>query len=320
MKLSLGLAIFSIALTSSGVNGQTVCLSQAVDCCGSNVDLIVDVGAGGCCTGSSCVLPGDCTSCVTDFANDCAETCRREIKKDFCFSSSNTVEVQDQGLISINSLKIGDYVRAGKNKFSRVYSFLHLDHEAEADFLQIQAEGLETPLEISAEHMVFVKDTPVRASQVKVGDMLGENKVSEINTVKRRGVYTPVTESGDIVVSGALASSYAAVHNYTPINQHTEAHAFFSLRRLVCAFNFEICKSETYTADGFPQWLSPMIHFTLSTKQNPFAQFFASVVGLPFIAAAYMLEQMVLCPFLVGAIMVGLYAFKKTKASKVKIQ
>ena len=219
-----------------------------------------------------------------------------------CFSHVNTVEVQGQGHVSMDSLKIGDFVRAGKNKFSRVYSFLHLDRDVEAEYLQIHAEGLKAPLEVSPEHMVFVKSTPVRASQVKVGDMLGENKVSEIKTVKRRGVYAPVTESGDIVVSGVLASSYAAVHSYTPINQHTEAHAFFAVRRLVCAFNFGICENETYTEDGFPVWLSPMVHFALSTKQNPFAQFFASVVGLPFIAAAYILEQMIYSPFFIGMV------------------
>jgi len=245
--------------------------------------------------------------------------------KSKCFSSANTVEVQGRGLISMDSLKIGDYVLAGKDQFSRVYSFLHLDRNVKADFLQIHAEGLETPLEVSPDHMVFVKSArfPVRASQIKVGDMLvGENKVTQVKSVKRRGVYAPVTETGDIVVSGVLASSYAAVHDYTPINQHAEAHAFFAFRRLVCAFNFEICETETYTNDGFPDWLSFIVHFALSTKQNPFAQFFASVVGLPLIAAAYILEQMLYHPLVVvSTFIVGLlYLSRQAKTSKVKFQ
>jgi hypothetical protein len=237
-----------------------------------------------------------------------------------CFSNANTVEVQGTGHVMMDSLKIGDYVRAGMDKFSRVYSFLHLDRDVEAEYLQFHAKGLKTPLELSPEHMVFVKGTPVRASQVKVGDMLGNNMVAEVKSVKRRGVYAPVTESGDIVVSGILASSYAAVRSYTPINQHTEAHAFFAVRRLVCAFNFGICENETYTKDGFPDWLSSTVYFALSMKQNPYAQFFASVVGLPFIAATYILEQFIQYPFLIGMVAVGLFAFKKTKTPKVKIQ
>ena len=79
--------------------------------------------------------------------------------------------------------------------------------------------------------------------------MLGENKVSEVKSVKRRWVYAPVTESGDIVVSG----SRLQLHNYAPVNQHWEALAFFVVRRLVCRFNFGICENEKYT-NGFPDF------------------------------------------------------------------
>jgi hypothetical protein len=41
--------------------------------------------------------------------------------------------------------------------------------------------------------MLFVSDKAVRASQVEVGDMLGENPVIEIRTIQRRGVYAPTT-------------------------------------------------------------------------------------------------------------------------------
>jgi len=311
-----------------GVPPNVVCFDPVIDCCGADVALLIDAGQGGCCTGDNCrpnnevTNIGDCTACFLTFQAAClaACACDKKKKKSHCFSPANTVEVQDQGLISMDSLKIGDYVRAGKNKFSRVYSFLHLDHEAEADFLQIKAEGLKTPLEVSPEHMVFVKDTPVRASQVKVGDMLGENKVSDIKSVKRRGVYAPVTESGSIVVSGVLASSYAAVRSYSLVNQHLEAHALFAVRRLVCAFDFSMCERETYT-DGFPNWLSSVVYFAKSTAQNAPAQVIVSAVALPFIAFAYILEQMILYPFLLGVLMLVLVAFKKkTNMSKVKVQ
>jgi hypothetical protein len=229
----------------------------------------------------------------------------------------------------MDSLQIRDYVRAGKNQYSRIFSFIHLNRDAEAEYLQIHLLSFKAPLEISPNHMVFVMGTAVPASQVKVGDILGENEVAGIMSVKRRGVYAPVTVSGDIFVSGVLASSYAAVRSHTPINQHTEAHALFSFRRLVCYFDFDICKSETYTA-GFPDWLSPMIHFALNIEQNVTAQLLASIIGLPIIGFALAMEQLVTSPLLlnqmiyhpcaVGLFIVGLllFAYNKT-SSKLKV-
>jgi len=267
------------------------------------------------------------TTVVTATATDASgnkATCEFTIKvseKRFCFSSVNIVEVQGKGHITMDALQIGDYVRAGKDRFSQVYSFLHLDRNVEAEYLQIYTDSSRPPLEISRDHMVFVNGIAILASQVEVGDLLdgGESKVSEIKSIRRRGVYAPVTMSGDIIVSGVLASSYAAVHSYTPINQHLEAHAFFAFRRLVCALDFEICKSETYTEEGFPDWLSPVIHFALRTEHNPLLQACASVVGLPFIAIVSLLEQMVLSPLLaVSMIVFVLFLSKKHKPFKVK--
>ena len=221
----------------------------------------------------------------------------------------------------MESLQIGDFVRAGKHQFSQVYSFLHLNRDTKADFIQIRADGLKTPLEVSPEHMVFVENIPIPASQVKVGDMLGTHKISDVKTVRRHGVYAPVTESGDIVVSGILASSYAAVLSYSPINQHVGAHAFFAIRRLVCAFNFETCKNENYTEDGIPVWLSPVAHFALSLERSPSLQILATVFfGLPFISLAYALEKMThYWPVLVGLSISGIYfAYRKIKTPKVK--
>jgi len=85
-------------------------------------------------------------------------------------------------------------------------------------------------------------------------------------------------------------------------------------------FDFSICESEQY-ADGFPNWLSSVVYFAKSTAQNAPAQVIVSAVALPFIAFAYILEQMILYPFLLGVLMLVLVAFKKkTNMSKVKVQ
>jgi len=66
-----------------------------------------------------------------------------------CFSRFNDVEVQGQGMTSMDAVKVGDYVRTGNADFSRVFSLAHLDHDFEANFLQIYADGLQKPLEIT---------------------------------------------------------------------------------------------------------------------------------------------------------------------------
>lgn len=237
-----------------------------------------------------------------------------------CFSRVNDVEVQGKGFISMDSLQIGDYVRAGNNKFSRVFSLIHTDRDMEAEFLQIHSGALKKPLEVTPDHMVFIDSSAVRASEVKVGDTLGENKVSKITSVKRRGVFAPVTESGDIVVNGILASSYAAVLAHCPVNvQHSGAQAFFAVRRLLCAFNFGNCEKETHT-DGIADWLLPVFNLFSMTNSSPIIQFCAVVVAVPFLAAVYTLEQLLLGPLFVKALALFscLAIYKNAKRSKTK--
>jgi len=211
-----------------------------------------------------------------------------------CFSSSNMVDVEGKGLVSIDSLQIGDYVRAGQNKYSRVYSFSHLDHNLEGDYLQIHAKGLDMPVEISPEHMVFVRGTAIRASEVQVGDMFGENTVVKIVPVKRRGAYAPVTESGGLVVSGVLASSYVALLDYSLVNQHIAAHAVMAPHRLVCSFRFELCENETYT-NGLSNWIYSTIRIVrLFNKLSSFIQIVVMLLATPIMAVLYLLEQLIL--------------------------
>jgi len=302
---------------------------DATTCCGVDPD---EANANSLTNGQQLNRREFAAACTTACAIECAiapvaaptpKATVRSRTGSSCFSSTNTVEVQRRGFITMDSLQVGDYVRAGKHRFSRVYGFIHLDRDVEAvEYLQIHADGLTSPLEISPDHMIFINNAPVRASQVKVGDMLGESKVNEIKSIKRRGMYTPVTESGDIVVSGVLASSYAAVLSHTPANQHFGAHAFFSVRRLVCAFDFEICENETYT-NGYPDWL-PMstIHFFMSTEKfHPAVQVIATLAFLPFITTSYILELLILSSLLIKALVLVMFClYRKMNAVKSNIK
>jgi hypothetical protein len=228
-----------------------------------------------------------------------------------CFSRFNDVEVQGQGMISMDAIKVGDYVRTGTD-FSRVFSLAHLDHDVEADFLQIYADGLQKPLEITGMHMLFSSGKAVRADEVSVGDMLGDSKVSEIKSVKRMGVYAPVTESGDIVVNGIRASSYFAFLDQVPFNQHVMSHFFFAPHRMMCSFDFKLCENEGHT-NGYTNWAYWAIQ--MMEKANEFVapvQCFLAVSALPFISAAYGFEQMLIAPFTTLAVIAFMF-YKKNQ-------
>lgn len=238
-------------------------------------------------------------------------------KNSQCFSRFNDVEVQGQGMTPMDAIKVGDFVRTGEVDFSRVFSLAHIDHDVETDFLQIYADGLQKPLEITGMHMLFSSEKAVRADEVSVGDMLGANKVTEIKTIKRTGVYAPITESGEIVVNGIRASSYYSFLDNIPFNQHTMSHFFFASHRMMCSFDFNLCENEGHT-NGYTNWA----YWAIRTmeKANEFVapvQCFFAVMVLPFISTAYGLEQMSLAPFTTLALIGFMVYKKKQTVSKV---
>ena len=170
----------------------------------------------------------------------------------------------------MEDVEIGDMVHAGDhNKYSRVYSFGHRNHHNYAQYLQLHFRR-DQPLEISHDHMVFVdKLGAVPASMVGVGDEIllgagGVIKVTKISTVNRQGAFAPFTESGIIVVSDILASSYVSLQEESAnfqvagvsiVSMQWLAHAFQAPHRMVCRWNSEFCKTETYTEEGISKWV-----------------------------------------------------------------
>jgi hypothetical protein len=204
------------------------------------------------------------------------------------------VDVLNKGLVPVSMVKIGDYVRGGNGKFTRVYSLGHIDHAIEGNFLQIYAEGTMSPLEITSSHMLFVSGKSALASQVVVGDMLGEHRVKQISTVKRRGVYAPVTYSGDILVNGVLASCYVSLLDGVSARlQNPASHAVMSLHRMVCQFDVGVCESETYT-NGVSDWLVAVVRVVTGVNQlHGSLQLCAYVISIPLILLVQLMENLV---------------------------
>jgi hypothetical protein len=193
-----------------------------------------------------------------------------------CFSNANTVEVLNKGIITLNSLKIGDHVKTGTSPdgqsfYSPVISFMHLDHHAEVTYFQIfTSASCKIPLEISGNHLLYRHDdSVVRAQDVQIGDILkGDTTnmvVTHVKNIQRQGLYAPATENGKIWVSGVTASSYISLFNNDIISPNIEAmvsHMALAPLRVACNIgSFLICQSETYSEDGFSMNLLTLINF-----------------------------------------------------------
>jgi hypothetical protein len=220
-----------------------------------------------------------------------------------CFSPSNTVQVDGKGIIPIQDLQIGDYVKSSttNNEYSRVVSFMHKDLHAEVIYLQIYTDrGNESPLEITPEHFLFLSHGKlVTARDLRVGDILdtdqGKQMVTTIHTVYRRGMLAPLTESGNVVVSGVHASCYVALlqdHRIAPTTlQAIVLHATLTPLRLTCALDFSICQKESYTSEGLSTNIEHLIQFGFRLFElNGTIQLLVLIIALPLLIVQTALE------------------------------
>jgi hypothetical protein len=195
--------------------------------------------------------------------------------KSMCFSPVNTVHVKDKGSIPMYELQVGDLVQTTKHlehSYSRVLSFMHKKDDEEVEYLQIFTKHMKAPLEVSPNHLLFIQKinrNVVRAQDVQVGDLLlSGDKVTRILTVHRRGLYAPLTETGTIWVSGVTASCYVdVVSSVAPTLQAHLSHAALTPLRIMCAWQFSICETKTYSVDGFSSnlWSMAQVGLHLST-------------------------------------------------------
>jgi len=148
-----------------------------------------------------------------------------------CFSGQDTVQVKVGAATErrrrMDKLHIGDSGLTSQG-YSKVYSFGHKDTSTSENYLQMHSQSTTAtkidslPLEISADHLIYIAEEGentialVPARKVKIGDLLigADGKPSKIvvsiEIVTRRGLYSPLTATGDIVVNDILASNYVS--------------------------------------------------------------------------------------------------------------
>jgi hypothetical protein len=231
----------------------------------------------------------------------------------------NTVNVKDKGSVTMDQVHIGDYVHIGQGKYSKVYSFSHIDRDLEAEFFQIHLIDLDAPLELTPDHMVYVFGHPVRGSDVKVGDMLGEHMVSSVQVIKRRGVYAPVTYSGNLLVSGVSVSSYVAVlDDFSAPAQHVASHVITGLHRMVCLLHFDVCVKETYN-DGISTHMDWAIQMVQALNhERVWLQMLVWMVGLPVLGLIYAIQHLSQA-HLLAALILAVFGSYHTGGSMKKV-
>lgn len=208
---------------------------------------------------------------IADFVCDQCETIAGIgddlLPEGICFSEVATVQVlqpdNTESAVQMKDLLVGDQVLTGMNQYQTVYAFGHHNPTRTAKFFQIYNDNSKTPLEITADHMVFLANhkDPVAAAQVQVGDVLhssmGASKVTKISSVERAGIYAPLTTGGTLLVDGVLASSYISVGNKdSTISDHALIHMALSPYRMVCSgISSGLCGTDQYDEDGMPHYV-----------------------------------------------------------------
>lgn len=202
------------------------------------------------------------------------------VEKGGCFPGWARVTVAGGFQKSMSSLTPGDRVMAlsetGQVVFSPVLLFLHRDPKSKSRFLSLQTEDGHR-LAVTAHHLVF-SDAYCRpdsrqyraqfASRAQTGTCIvvhtaeGEVRPSRIISISEEestGVYAPLTEAGNVLVDGVLASSYALVED------HRLAHWAFGPVRLLFSFSRLLWAEPGQQSDGSK---TPLYSCTLATYDS----------------------------------------------------
>ena len=134
--------------------------------------------------------------------------------------------VTQRGTVAIEELQLGDEVQTIENGNLHMTTFLgwiHKEADHNEQFLKLKTES--TQITLSEKHVIFYKPkgrerdamTTTFADLVEEGDLLkvilnGEvlwERVVDVDRETRKGIYTPLTSAGTILVDNVLASCYA---------------------------------------------------------------------------------------------------------------
>jgi Hint module len=154
-----------------------------------------------------------------------------------CFAGSETLIMESGELKAMSSIRVGDRVLAanveGQTLFSEVVFIPHGANKDEATFIYATTEtGRDLKLTMNHVLPAGVCGTTLSlkyASKVVVGDCIntlsGQEKVSMVQSVRGKGLYTIVTNDEYLVVNGIIVSPFSA--------NHLMANLYYNIHRFV---------------------------------------------------------------------------------------
>jgi len=177
-----------------------------------------------------------------------------------CFSSDMTVTTPT-GQKRMDEVRAGDEVLVMTSDSKPIYEpiewLYHRDPEAVADFVTVTTKSQRT-LQLSANHLIpfvpcsnntlesmdvnsLADSQSFFARRLRVGNCLATvidnrfiaDQIVDIKRESKRGIYSPITSRGTIIVNDMYVSCYSSVENH--LIQKTVHAALINARRLVSA-------------------------------------------------------------------------------------
>ena len=147
-----------------------------------------------------------------------------EPKPGSCFSEDSWAITANGAKILVKDLVQGQKVltldpKTGETFETAFLDHLHLNSQAGGEFLDIafsEANGVQN-LEVTPDHLVYSRENGyILAGNLRVGDSMVVNgnsgaRIEKISKVLKQGLYSPLTESGTLLVNSLFVTSYATI-------------------------------------------------------------------------------------------------------------
>ena len=157
-----------------------------------------------------------------------------------CFSRHSLVCVSDGEQVKMKDLSIGQSLMTldeeGSPRETTFLGWLHRDTNLKTEFLKITTDNGQD-VTLTPGHIIMVNSGMKLASQVTLSDLLvtktGPAVVVTIERMVTTGVYSPLTTTSTVLVSGVLCSCFAATSQNTiaegrVASYHGQAHSCFA--------------------------------------------------------------------------------------------
>ena len=156
---------------------------------------------------------------IFTLVKDCLWKYVEEALQSSCFPSDTQVHIEGGGTKQMQHVRVGDRVLTSNGLYSDVYVLSHEEPNVSLEYIHIRLDSNNT-IEASSGHFIPVSPDcrglthHLRASAIQEGMCLvvpqeGFVRVGEVSRVIKRGMFSPFTLTGDIVVNGVVASSHS---------------------------------------------------------------------------------------------------------------